>query len=106
MPSVGSVGPRFLLEAGFLIALAVGLGIAELSAGVIVGVMALAWLLVCLFELTVWADRPRAADARPAPREPDEVTPDESVEPAAVTEIREAEPAPRRGRFWRRRAAS
>ena len=103
---MGGVGPRFLLEALFLIALAIGLGIAELSAGVIVGVMALAWLLVCLFELTVWADRPRAADARPTPEEPDEATPAETVEPAAVTEIREAEPVARRGRFWRRRAAS
>ena len=103
---MGGVGPRFLLEAGFLIALAVGLGIAELGAGVIVGVMALAWLLVCLLELTVWADRPRAADVRRAPEEPDEATPAETVEPAAVTEIREAYPVPRRGRFWRRRAAS
>jgi hypothetical protein len=103
---VGGVGPRFLLEAGFLIALAVGLGIAELSAGVIVGVMALAWLLVCLLELTIWADRPRPADVRNTPQEPDEATPAETVEPAAVTEIREAEPATRRGRFWRRRAAS
>ncbi len=105
---MGGVGPRFLLEAAFLIALAIGLAIAELSAPVIVGVMALAWLLVCLFELTVWADRPRASEVRhrTAPEEPDEVTPAETVEPAAVTEIREAEPAPRRGRFWRRRAAS
>lgn len=103
---MGGVGPRFLLEALFLIALAIGLGIAELSAGVIVGVMALAWLLVCLFELTVWADRPRPAAARPTAEEPDELTPAETVEPAAVTEIREAEPEPRRGRFWRRRAAS
>ncbi len=105
---MGGVGPRFLLEAAFLIALAIGLAIAELSARAIVGVMALAWLLVCLFELTVWSDRPRAAEVpRPTvPEEPDEVTPAETVEPAAVTEIREAEPAPRRGRFWRRRAAS
>jgi hypothetical protein len=104
---VGGVGPRFLLEAAFLIALAIGLGVAELSAAAIVGVMALAWLLVCLFELTVWAERPRPLEVeRRISEAPEEVTPDETVEPAAVTEIREAEPAPRRGRFWRRRAAS
>jgi hypothetical protein len=105
---VGGFGPRFLLEAAFLIALAIGLGIAELRPVLIVAVMALAWLLVCLFELTVWAERPRVSEvrSRTVPEEPDEVTPAETVEPAAVTEIREPEPPPRRGRFWRRRAAS
>lgn len=92
------LGPRFALEVAFLIALAVGAGVAELSAAAIVVVMALAWLLVCLFELAVWAEGPRfpalhrgAADA-------------EAEEPAAVTEIRES-PAPSRKRFWRRRRA-
>lgn len=105
---MGGVGPRILLEAAFLVALAIGLGVAELRAAVIVAVMALAWLLVCLFELTVWAERPRVSEVRrrTVSEEPDEVTPSEPAEPAAVTEIREPEPAPRRGRFWRRRAAS
>ncbi len=51
--------PRFALEAGFLIAVAIGTGVAQLSATAIVVVMAVAWLLVCLFELAVWAEGPR-----------------------------------------------
>lgn len=55
----GGFGPRFALEAGFLIAVAIATGVAELSATAIVAVMAVAWLLVCLFELAVWAEGPR-----------------------------------------------
>lgn len=101
------LGPRFVLEVAFLIALAIGTGVAELDARAIVAVMALAWLLICLFELAVWAEGPRfpALHRRAAlAEEPDEVTPRETVEPAAVTEIRE--PTQRRGRFWRRRRAA
>jgi hypothetical protein len=68
------------------------MGLAELSATAIVAVMALAWLLVCLFELAVWAEGPRFP--RPSSAAAAE-------EPAAVTEIRPPE-EPRR-RFWRRR---
>jgi hypothetical protein len=86
----------------FLIALAIGAGFAELSPTAIVAVMGIAWLLVCLFELAVWAEGPRfPAFARrtPPPVEPE-------PEPAETTEIREVEQVPRR-RFWRRnRAAS
>ena len=102
------LGARFALEAGFLIALAIGLGIADLSATVIVVVMAAAWLLVSLFELALWAE----GTSVPAPRqrpavveEPDELTPRETVEPAAITEIREPEADQGRWRFWRRRRA-
>jgi hypothetical protein len=55
----GGFGPRLALEAGFLIALAVAAGAAQLSATTIVVIMAVAWLLVCLFELAVWAEGPR-----------------------------------------------
>jgi hypothetical protein len=55
----GGLGPRFALEAGFLIAVAIAAGLAELSATAIVVVMAVAWLLVCLFELAVWSEGPR-----------------------------------------------
>ena len=95
---MGGLGARFALEVVFLIALAIGAGIAELSATAIIIVMAAAWLVICLFELAVWAEGPRFPVAHrriPAAEEP---------EPAAVTEIREAEPQ-RRGRFWRRRRA-
>jgi hypothetical protein len=96
---VEGLGARFALEVVFLIALAIGAGVAELSAAAIVVVMAAGWVLVCLFELAVWAEGPRfpALHRRTATIE---------EEPAAVTEIREPE-APRRPRFWRRgRAAS
>jgi hypothetical protein len=99
---VQGLGPRFAVEAAFLIALAIGVGVAELSATAIVGVMALAWLLICLFELAVWAEGPRFPVARRTvvAVEPDE----ETEEPAAVTEIRP--PEEQRGRFWRRRRAA
>lgn len=94
------LGPRFALEVAFLIALAIGAGFAELTASAIVVVMALAWLLVCLFELAIWAEGPRfPALQRPA-------RPVEMHETTEATDVREAEAAPRR-RFWRRsRAAS
>ncbi len=94
----GGFGPRFALEAGFLIAVAIGAGFAELSATVIVVVMAVAWLLVCLFELAVWAEGPRfpgivrertVVEEEP-PGEPDEVTDPEPVA-AALEQRREAE---------------
>jgi hypothetical protein len=104
---VQGLGPRFAVEVAFLIALAIGTGVAELSAAAIVVVMAIAWLLICLFELAVWAEGPRfpAIHRRAAAvEEPDEITPAETVEPAAVTEIHE--PQPSRARFWRRRRAA
>jgi hypothetical protein len=51
----GRLGPRFAVEAGFLVLLAVGAGIADLRPRVIVIVMAIAWVLVALVEFT--ADR-------------------------------------------------
>jgi hypothetical protein len=93
---VAGLGPRFALEVVFLIALAIGAGFAELDAGAIVAVMALAWLLICLFELAVWAEGPRF----PAFHRRAEVVKED--EPAEVTEISTPEP-PRRKRFWRRR---
>jgi hypothetical protein len=104
---VEGLGLRFALEAGFLIALAIGLGVADLSATAIILAMAIAWLLVCLFELAVWTERSGAPAARErvAVEEPDEVTPLETVEPAAITEIREPGGDSPRRRFWRRRGA-
>jgi hypothetical protein len=98
---VQGLGARFALEVVFLIALAIGAGVAELSTSAIIVVMAAGWLLVCLFELALWAEGPRfpALHLRTETVEQEE-------EPAAVTEIREPD-VPRRGRFRRRsRAAS
>ena len=88
----GGLGPRFVLEAGFLIALAVAAGAAQLSATTIVIVMAVAWLVICLFELAVWAEAPRFSvrrRERVVVEEPDEITPpdrprDADVEPVAA----------------------
>jgi hypothetical protein len=97
---VQGLGPRFALEVAFLIALAIGAGVAELSAAAIVVVMTIAWLLICLFELAVWAEGPRFPLLRRR------AVAEQEEEPPAVTEIREPEAPPRR-RFWRRsRAAS
>jgi hypothetical protein len=93
---VQGLGPRFVLEVAFLIALAIGVGFAELEAGAIVTVMALAWLLICLFELAVWVEGPRF----PAVHRRAEIV--KKDEPAEATEIRTPEPS-RRRRFWRRR---
>src|SRR5919106_384193 len=57
----GRFGPRFALEAVFLIALAIAMGLADLSARAIVAVMAVAWVLVALVE---WLAS-REAAARP-----------------------------------------
>lgn len=48
----GRLGARFALEALFLVLLAVGAGLADLRPALIILVMAVAWLLVALVELT------------------------------------------------------
>jgi outer membrane biosynthesis protein TonB len=48
----GRLGLRFALEALFLVLLAIGLGLADVSVGWIVLVMAVGWLLVALVEFT------------------------------------------------------
>jgi len=91
---MAGAGLRFVLEAGFLIALAVVAGFAELSPTTIVLVMGAAWLLVAVIEWLAWREAPRVTrvvrdEPAPAPA---------LAEPLAV----EPEPEPRR-RFWRRR---
>ena len=53
----GGLGPRFVVEAGFLILLAVGTGLADLAPRTIIIVMAVAWALVALLEWLAWRDR-------------------------------------------------
>lgn len=95
----GGFGPRFALEAGFLIAVAIAAGVAQLSATTIVVIMAVAWLLVCLFELAVWAEGPRfptfvrervVVEEPVSSAEPDEITDPELVG-AAVEARRDGE---------------
>lgn len=55
----GGLGPRFLLEAAFLVLLALGVGLAGLSPTAIVLVMGIAWVLVALVEWVAWSEGPR-----------------------------------------------
>jgi hypothetical protein len=76
----GRLGPRFAVEAAFLILLAVGLGLADQSWVVIVAVMAGGWVVVSLIELvasrratTQWGyAREAPADEPALPPEPAE----------------------------------
>ncbi|MGH2921200.1 MAG: hypothetical protein ACRDKU_03940 [Gaiellaceae bacterium] len=81
----GALGPRFALEAGFLILLAVVLGFADLNPLLIILIMGLAWVLVSLIEYFAWRQGPRfptryAAAVGPA-LEQDRVMVEERAEP-------------------------
>jgi hypothetical protein len=78
----GRLGPRFAVEAAFLIVLAVGLGLADQDWVVIVAVMAAGWALVSLIELVAsqrptgqWVARDPAVEEQP---------PDEAVDVQAA----------------------
>ena len=108
----GRLGPRFAIEALFLIALAVGVAYADLASKWIVLVMAGGWLVVALLELSadrIWAAAPPwrrpyyvpasppragAVVATPAPSaiEPE---PEAQPEPAELERDPELEPAPK-----------
>src|SRR4051812_5366946 len=118
----GGLGPRFVVEAAFLILLAVGTGLADLKPRTIIIVMAVAWALVALIEWLTWRDAARYTEPpgphawRPdqlAPRRPDPyaqivVPPRELVDveppPEDLTVIVPPAPEPprRRLRVWKR----
>lgn len=85
-------GRRVLIEAGFIVAVAVVAGLANLSTWAIIGAVAAAWILVALVELGVWA---RHAPRRGlAPEGPD---PSPSHEPMVIRSqepMRSPEPEP------------
>jgi hypothetical protein len=99
----GRLGPRFALEALFLIALAVGAGFADLATRWILLVMLAGWLVVALLELTterLWAVVPpwrrpgymAATQAPPVAAPPQqepvgEPEPGSALEPEPVTVI-------------------
>src|SRR5882757_7970136 len=58
-------GSRFAFEVLFLVALAVGLTLAEVRALVIVGVMALGWVIVAALEWAAWRSRPHFGSGLP-----------------------------------------
>jgi hypothetical protein len=106
------LGPRFLIEAAFLVAVAVAAGFARLGTVTIIVVMAGAWLLMAAVEWVISRTRTRPApepmvapaDALEQRREPPAVRtvraeppPAAAAAPAAalpVLERREPEPAP------------
>lgn len=90
----GGFGPRFAVEAGFLILLAVGAGLADLRPALIVAIMAGAWLLVSLLEWAIWRGQAGAAAPRPAaaPAEPEPESQPEREWPAEES-APEPEPA-------------
>jgi len=103
-----AIGPRFVLEAGFLVLLAVVVGIANLDPLLIVLVMAVGWLLVSLIEYFAWRQQGAALrryEAAPAPVMEEEVVeavpppppPPPEPAPAMATEeevVEEVPPAP------------
>jgi hypothetical protein len=83
------VGPRFLIEAGFIIAVAVIAGVERWGTGWIIAAVAGAWLIVAAVEIGVWVrqavlPRRRAAaapESEPVPDARRPVTPPVSDQP-------------------------
>jgi hypothetical protein len=107
------VGSRFIVEAGFIIAVAVIAGIEHLSTWWIIAVVAVALLVVAAVEIAVWArkvaaQQPQAVDEpahpEPAPtpeyasRQPVVVRPEPSVETREAEPSSESEPEPEQAR--------
>jgi hypothetical protein len=86
----GGLGPRFALEAGFLILLAAVAAYARLSAAQIIAVMAGGWLLTAIFEVIAARRERLYLSTGWQPR----------VEEEAVA-VADPEPKPRRSRFRR-----
>ena len=103
MPVVGS---RFLIEAGFIIAVAVIAGIERLSTWWIIAVVASAWIIVAIVEIVVWARQVVARQPGAVAAEvPDETAPTVVAPPPVSVRVqppvesrrepeREPEPSP------------
>lgn len=115
-----ALGPRFVLEAGFLVLLALVVGLADLDPLLIVLVMLVGWILASLIEYFAWRqsqsaimrgfepayagvgvsamaaeEPPPPPPPAPPPSAPAQPPPDEDtvVEPPAANEEEPAEPA-------------
>jgi hypothetical protein len=86
------VGSRFLIEAGFIIAVAVVAGIERLGTSWIILVVAAAWLVVAIVEILVWA---RQGAARQAGRAA-QTTPVVGPQADAPAVVLRPEPSPER----------
>jgi hypothetical protein len=64
------LGPRFLIEAGFIIAVAVVAGIERLGTWAIIGVVAAAWIVVALVEMALWLRHAAVRSPAPEPEPP------------------------------------
>ncbi len=109
----GRSGPRFALEAGFLILLAVAAGLADLRPAVIVLIMAVAWILVALVELmsdriasvprpfraSYWSEHEEPQPAEEAVEHGPEPEPEAATTMVVGPEV----PEPARKRRWFRR---
>jgi hypothetical protein len=104
------LGPRFLIQAGFIITVAIVAGIARVGTWAIIGLVAGAWLLAALVEIGLWlwstnaratpepepageADAEAAAEREPAPLPIPETIPVPTPEPVAERPVR-TEPGP------------
>ncbi len=100
MPVVGS---RFLIEAGFIIAVAVIAGIERLSTWWTIAVVASALIIVAIVEIVVWARQvvarqPYAARTEPEPEPEREPEPAPSPEPPRIVAVPPPPPEPEPGR--------
>ena len=94
----GRLGPRFAIEALFLIALAVGVAYADLASKWIVAVMAGGWLVVALLELTadrIWAAAPPWRRPYYVPAPPPRAQPAAEPAPARAAVVPEPVVVPR-----------
>ena len=89
MPVVGS---RFLIEAGFIIAVAVVAGLERLGTWWIIVVVAAAWLAVAVVEIVVWMRQVSGRQGQPRPRPEAEL----EVPPAAPAVAVPPQPLPER----------
>jgi hypothetical protein len=83
-----------VLEAGFLILLAVVVGFADLSPALIILVMAVAWLLVAMIEYFAWRQGPRLAGMRRDAAAAEPAAPPVSVHEEVVEEVPPPPPPP------------
>ena len=95
----GRLGPRFALETGFLILLAVLAGFADLSWPAIVLVMGAAWALVTIHEVACWKESARLP--APVPRSHAAWAPEPVAEPIddITRVIRLGEPGPQQAQL-------
>jgi hypothetical protein len=87
------LGPRFLIQAGFIIAVAVVAGIERFGTWTIILLVAGAWLIVAAVELGLWARNSKSRGQAPAGPDPT-IAPAPEPEPEPVVFQPEPPPMP------------